>query len=694
MIIMVSVIQEKSWDLSFIMEMLTEAREMNDDIQVKKIAIRGIKEAERQGETQWKSKFQEYLNEDIKNTSFELLEEEEIESTRSTPDLSQVKGIGASVDAKLRSSGFRTIEMLASSTPEQLAQVPGIGMASAEKIIENAREYLRNASSIPPKNELKASPAIGVTPYQKLLARAKEIQIEKSESQIPSPKMERSKVIQQNIEPTISDGTKKPDSTQILTPHCQESSLTPEVEEFEESKDKFEEIFEESTEYKPIRQSFFTSREQFLTEDESELPCESRSQESPNQAENIPTKINSTPIRREVPKISTSTNILKTSKIPHREARMNSLPNGKQLLQRQKSAQKILQVIRDLGMIEIPMNKPELQNVFQAVDLLACKPMRGENGRCIILLVPIKHLSTSDPVYVWDSHVMTGTLDDEPTTSVNMAINTHVKKLVNASEYLFSEITNGKSLISLISRFIGISIKADLTFRNKQLYIGSKEIEFQVILDPVLLSDTSVYCLEKTLPYAYQQGSNLHVVSFEQLDELLEFLQLKYRLLNRHDTSNNAIMKTDEVKTSTFKQLQLFSLPFLGYGLLFTFFLLLGIHQAIRFFISLGYGLIFVYGGFIVFILFRHLISMKRIESNFSVPYHQRNINLSQEDFILINEQLSPDWMVQFSHEIEGTQIIPKQKRVQTKFVGDDTYNPQSSNQLSFNAKYRNFLDD
>ena len=734
---MVSVIEEKSWDLSFLMQMVTEAQEMSDDIQVKKIAMRGIKEAEKQGNTQWKSKFQEIFNQYSQTTSFESLEEEgsELESvdiSQGSPDLSQVKGIGASVDAKLRSNGFTTIEMLASSTPEQLARVPGIGVASAQKIIENARAFLGDSSSFPtasaeiPQNAIDEP--VEMTPYQKLLARAKE-----------NVNEENSKISEQKPEPKIMNWTEKPEASQVLTPFSEdhepvvEDSPTPnpsettmapslasqsqiaiEVEHFDESTEqgKFAEEFQEETEYKPLytasNRSVLSSKTDFMEDDD--LEPEIIENQGENQAVSFEPKL--PPVIRKSatiqpksiePSINLATpstpipnppKVSKTVKVPYREARMNSLPNGKQLVQRQQSAQKILRVIKDAGMIEIPMNKPELQNVFQAVDLLACKPMRGENGRCIILLVPIKHVSTVEPVYVWDSHVMTGNFDDEPTTSANMAINTHVKKLVNASEYLFSEIINGKSIISLVSRFVGISVRSDVTFRNKRLYIGGKEIEFQVILDPILLSDTEVLCLEKTLPYAYQQGSNLHIVPFSQLDELLEFLQLKYRLLNRHDTSQNAILKTDEVKTATYKQLQLFSLPFLAYGLLFTFFLLLGIQEMIRFFTSLGYGLMFVYGGFMGFLVVRHFKAMQRIESGFSVPYHQRGVSLSQEDFILINEQLSNEGMTQFSYEVETPQKPLKQKKIRTKFAGDNTYTPQSSNQYSLNPKYKTFMDD
>jgi hypothetical protein len=153
------------------------------------------------------------------------------------------------------------------------------------------------------------------------------------------------------------------------------------------------------------------------------------------------------------------------------------------------------------------------------------------------------------------------------------------------------------------------------------------------------------------------------VISHDQLDELLDFLELKYRLLIRHTTSQNAITKVSDAKLSTFKQLQLVSLPFLAYGVLFSFFLILAIQEVVRFCITLGFGLMFVYGGSIGYLLYRHFQSLKCVSSEFSVPYHQKPIELSEEDFILINEHLSPELMTQFSHEIENHQNSSYQKR-------------------------------
>ena len=585
---------EKEWDLSFLMKMLTEAQELNDDVQAKKITKRALEQAKIQGNKEWEAKFQAIL--DRYSNKIEFKEASQEESTLS-------------------------------------------------------------------ENEM-------VTDLSEVQRRVPEIEVRREDLKKNYPEEEVSPTIREEMEEVLSieDSDQEEFKDDVILP----SHKNP---------------FMEGTDFPPFKTHILPSKRIIVgVEDEPEI----------FQTQSVyPTK----------------TTELK-SKVPYREQRIKNLPNAEQLLQRQQSAQEILQVIRAIEMIEIPMNKPELREIFRAVDLLACKPMRGDNGRCIILLIPIKHVSTTDPVYVWDSHVMTGQINSDPTTTQNMAINTHTKKLLQASEYLFSDMLNGHVLISLVARHIGISMKANLVFKNQRLYLGSGEIEYQIIIDPILLCDTQIYCLEKSLPYAYQRSSNLHVVSHNQLNDLLEYLQLKYRLLNRHDISQNAIMKVKDTKLSTFKQLQLFSLPFLAYGVLFSFFLILGIQEIVRFCISLGFGLMFVYGGSIGYLLYRHFQSLKHVGSEFSVPYHQKPTKLAEEDFILINEHLSPEMTAQFSYEVENHEKSSYQKSVKHKKSRATTSNipsplvkeeeilqnipknrqPSGDNQVI--SKYQAFLDD
>jgi Holliday junction resolvasome RuvABC DNA-binding subunit len=62
--------------------------------------------------------------------------------SESESELIRVRGIGPTAAERLINAGVKTIEEVAKSKPEQLAWIKGIGMISAEKIIQNAKDLI------------------------------------------------------------------------------------------------------------------------------------------------------------------------------------------------------------------------------------------------------------------------------------------------------------------------------------------------------------------------------------------------------------------------------------------------------------------------------------------------------------------------------------------------------------------------
>ncbi len=63
-------------------------------------------------------------------------------------ELERVSGIGPIASINLNKAGVKTIEEIASSKPESLAWIKGIGIVSAKKIIENANNLLKLEKNI------------------------------------------------------------------------------------------------------------------------------------------------------------------------------------------------------------------------------------------------------------------------------------------------------------------------------------------------------------------------------------------------------------------------------------------------------------------------------------------------------------------------------------------------------------------
>ncbi|MCJ7649159.1 MAG: helix-hairpin-helix domain-containing protein, partial [Candidatus Lokiarchaeota archaeon] len=129
---------EKKWDLAFLFENLQKILKENHGDQAIEFAENALNEAQTQLNAEWTAKFQEVLNQLIQNRN---LYDDPLQVSKSdiqviqenSEDLTDVKGIGPNIALKLRSAGFNTIQEIANSTPEQIAHIPGIGVATASK---------------------------------------------------------------------------------------------------------------------------------------------------------------------------------------------------------------------------------------------------------------------------------------------------------------------------------------------------------------------------------------------------------------------------------------------------------------------------------------------------------------------------------------------------------------------------------
>jgi len=85
------------------------------------------------------------VQEETKEKKPPVKPKEEKSKVATIADLSQIEGIGAKTAMLLQDHGFKTAQKLAESSAEDISKVPGIGPATAEKIIKNAKALLKKA---------------------------------------------------------------------------------------------------------------------------------------------------------------------------------------------------------------------------------------------------------------------------------------------------------------------------------------------------------------------------------------------------------------------------------------------------------------------------------------------------------------------------------------------------------------------
>jgi hypothetical protein len=72
----------------------------------------------------------------------------------------------------------------------------------------------------------------------------------------------------------------------------------------------------------------------------------------------------------------------------------------------------------------------------------------------------------------------------------------------------------------------------------------------------------------------------------------------------------------------------------------------------VRLFTSLGFALIFIYLGVITLVFYRYFQATNNMTIQFKTPHYEKRYVLPKEDFILISEEFSEEWMTQLEYEV------------------------------------------
>jgi len=119
-------------------------------------------------------------------------------------ELLKLSGVGPKAAKTLEDCGYNTIEKLAKATTEELSQLPGIGKAIAEKIIESAKET-KPVSKVPTAKKPVSKVPTAKKPVTKVPTAKKPI-AESKDKIIPKPKVPKTapKAVVKKAEPRPS----------------------------------------------------------------------------------------------------------------------------------------------------------------------------------------------------------------------------------------------------------------------------------------------------------------------------------------------------------------------------------------------------------------------------------------------------------------------------------------------------------
>ena len=601
-------------------------------------------------------------------------------------DITSIKGVGVRVAEKLKMGHFNTIAGISSATAEHLSQINGIGNALAKKIIEGAKAIIdrknlqdftvgRNTSvekEIDNTYNSQSSTLIDEPMSSPVIEPIKKIASDEQLKPWFDPKFKIKRP-----GGSISPEKKKQDTVPIDSMAANENSLEVEKIEYEEIEDY---------------------------EDENDVIGDDQTNyETPKKKHN---ETESILVEKPIPKVETP----QKKTIPDEKID----PQEKAVL-----LGRITKTLQDQGFY-ILKRVSTMKDLFANVDILALKNIYVNEVLEFIIFVPLKVSVLKGKVQISNEvikYIPTSEKFKKKGSVFKKLIDSYFGNLEECHELIEKELERG-TLLSSVNRCLkqDISLKTSLTKKGLFFSIGPQQ--FKMIVEPVLICQGEVGFLEKITPFAYLKDINLHILAEDKLTELLQFIERKYTLLEKHKIKETSLLPYYETYNQFLKRSKLFSIPFIGFA--FGLFGILGLQlfQMLGLFLNIGYGLLGIYFITLLFFYMKFFKIKLEIQTDFKTPYFKRIPKLDETSLVLINEEFESELMSQFVYEcvdkgteiriisnIEEDQITERFHTKQLeKIVKIDsntrkkTKEPepieQEKNSNSFSFKYSSFLED
>ncbi|TFG08628.1 MAG: hypothetical protein EU539_01820 [Promethearchaeota archaeon] len=642
------------WNLSHTYNKVRELYESGKHIESIKQAEIGMVMALRINNAEWVNKFDKILTRLIglcnkKDSKIYPLEKfiynSQVQNRKnkktadSSEELTNIKGVGESVQKKLLEIGINNIKQLANLKVDELAKIKGFGISSARKLIEGANACLidGNAPNVESKLEIKKNKTTPIEAPEIMSKDPNLVQLNKKHQKVESLSLIKLKAEQKKEE--------------LLNENLMQKIIikTPNESKNEKKDDLHKKIDDANKDYNQIKKSSkFKHDARDILEKTDELPPKQFSKkEIINYFLNDP---------------EDDENLLA---VGHHTSKytFSDLINGEYDDERieKRNLKEIMKSIQgDLKLLKyqiIERNSIYLSKLSNQVDLLAFKILDSSEHSKILMFVPLKILNVQGSLLISEDSIEYKPINEKIDINVEnlkLLIGTPFKDLENVQKIVLQNFKEEGSFFQLWKKVTKGKIFLEKTKNNKPMFIGGDGLEYKIVVDPILLCLNEPIFLEKNLVFPYVESSNIHVIQKKDLSALIEFLGKKYNMIETYSEENESILeyfsKLNKFKDNMIK----FSIPPLCFGAVFFIIILFQVISLINTFSSLAIATICVYVLVIFYAYLRIVKFKKELIKKFNMPYYQGEITLNESDLMIIKDKFSSIMMDQFIYEIFG----------------------------------------
>ncbi len=623
-------LKRKKENLKHFYQMAQEALDAKNLEQAIKISAKGLEEGDTEDEEEWADKFDE-----VNSTLESAQESQSINTTISPEDITIIKGVGVTVAEKLKAAGFHTIRMIADATLPQLTHVPGIGQKTAQKILEGVQTILsrKSLNDFPEEVHTKETPP-------------------------PT---------------TREEGN---DIKTIENPPVQKASFP---------------WFEDKFRIKRLGHSRRTKTEQYqeyITEkigDDSDYTSENLEDESdyispqdfiespPTQTPPVPEAVNI--LNR--PQLSQESY---SDKLVRNKAQQLNVVQEELLPSEKKSViEGVIHTLRKLN-FHIVERVRLLKELSMNSDLIAIKIVHANEFLDLVLILPIKLNMLKGQIKMSNDQIKYIPLNDkfnENGSSFRILLDSTINDLGEVYTAMRDDLVNEGKLLSYIRSHLQVAISIEKSLTKKNLFFRAGSLQYKMFIEPIMLCSNEVKFLEKVLPFPYLKDINLHVLNELKFSDFLAYLGQKYIFIEEQSSEKSLLISYEDSFNQFLQNGKKLSLPFIGFGAVLLTLLLFQSFSMLEMVVNIGYALLGVYLTSLVYLYIKFFKIKLEIQTDFGIPYHQKQIHIDDTGLALIKNELPAEMMHQFIYECFGkhsdSKFIHKMEESLTKEKLDRT---------------------
>jgi hypothetical protein len=646
----------------------------------------------------------------------------EIDDNQKTTDLKKVKGIGKTAEKKLKQVGIHSIEQLANFKPNSLSKIKGFGGNSAQKLIYEAKEYLKQTNlemfNIPIEYDKKNMKGSGSEKASINNEKIKESMISESDVNIIEPNLESSEKddFALNIDINSNDFlsgennmNKKIDFMSEVEFGNEEidyqiDNLIKDNDEKRENNDKT--IFSEldiSAQENNIDIDLINEVEQEELIEEEDNPDFYNDQfineifpdepkiadpvvESQGRVKNQYTDENR--FQKEV----FFNNILNDEyEIEYLEK--NELKNTFRLIE---------DTLKSLKYYVIPRFSSVMGKFSEYIDLLGIKILGINENSSLIILIPIKLCKLKGRLLISKKNIEYSPLNNKALNKREreLLLGPVHNELINIQKNIHKNFITEGNLFRFFKKISNKPVITEKTSKKERIFIRSGAMEYKLVVDPVYISNSEPAFLEKSIAFPYQKNSNLHAVDFLNFRDLIEYLEKKYLMLETCDVQKNSIELYYNSCNKMRVNVRNYSIPFVIFGVLFLILIIFRIDFLLSLFVSLGIASIIMYGAIISLFYVNFLKTEKKLVELYNTPYYKRKKQITETDLILINDEFSSKLMDQFIYECLGKNqdfsVVAEleEKKAESQIMGIEDEEDVTISKKNMSFEPDNYEDD